>query len=145
MLILFTFFSSLTHLSTYLIYSQSTTLHIWRRIMFHISPFLNEMCLQYLDHFSASIILFFRSKSSDDFADKKRQKQKSRVESICNNFFSISEFSYKLIRLLLNSSVVKSDNEMSKFSYKVIECPRRTRPMPLIGRNSSIMWVCSYL
>ena len=87
--------------------------------MFHISPFLNEMCLQYLDHFSASIILFFRSKSSDDFADKKRQKQKSKVESVCNNFFSISEFSYKLIRLLLNSSVVKSDNEMSKFSLNV--------------------------
>ena len=66
-------FFSLNHLSTYLIkYSQSTTLHIWQRIMFHIFPFLNEMCLQHLDHFSASIILFFRSKSSDDFADKKK-------------------------------------------------------------------------
>ena len=104
------------------------------------------MCLQYLDHFSASIILFFRSKSSDDFADKKRQKQKSRVESVCNYFFfSISEFSYKPIRLLLSSSVVKSDNEMSKFSYKDMECPTWTQPMPLMGRNSSIMWVCSYL
>ena len=31
--------------------------------------------------------------------------------------FPISEFSYKLIRFLLNSSVVKSDNEIGKFSY----------------------------
>ena len=31
-------------------------------------------------------------------------------------FFLISEFSYKLIRFLLNSSVVKSDYEIGKFS-----------------------------
>ena len=31
--------------------------------------------------------------------------------------FTISEFSYKLLRFLLNSSVVKSDNEIGKFSY----------------------------
>ena len=32
-------------------------------------------------------------------------------------FFPISEFSYRLIRFLLNSSIVKSDNEIGKFSY----------------------------
>ena len=30
---------------------------------------------------------------------------------------AISEFSYKLIRFLLHSSIVKSDNEIGKFSY----------------------------
>ena len=33
-------------------------------------------------------------------------------------FFLISEFSYKLIRLLLNSSIVKSDNEEGKVDDK---------------------------
>ena len=33
-------------------------------------------------------------------------------------FFPISKFSYKLIRFLLNSSIVKSDNEMGKFFYQ---------------------------
>ena len=43
-------------------------------------------------------------------------------------FFPISEFSYKLIRfLLIRSSVVKSDNEIGKFSYFGMECPRRTQ------------------
>ena len=37
------------------------------------------------------------------------------AESACHHFFPISEFSYKLIRFLLNSYVVKSDNEISKF------------------------------
>ena len=32
-------------------------------------------------------------------------------------FFPISEFSYKLIRFLLHSSIVKSDNEIGKFFY----------------------------
>ena len=32
-------------------------------------------------------------------------------------FFRISEFYYKFIRFLFNSSVVKSDNEIGKFSY----------------------------
>ena len=32
-------------------------------------------------------------------------------------FFPISEFSYKLIRFLLNSSIIKSDNEIEKNSY----------------------------
>ena len=31
-------------------------------------------------------------------------------------FFPISEFYYKLIRFLLHSSIVKSDNEIGKFS-----------------------------
>ena len=33
------------------------------------------------------------------------------------SFFPISEFSYKLIGFLLHRSVVKSDNEIGKFSY----------------------------
>ena len=32
-------------------------------------------------------------------------------------FFPISEFPYILIRFLLHSSLVKSDNEIGKFSY----------------------------
>ena len=54
--------------------------------------------------------------------------QQPRAESACYHFFPISEFSYKLIRLLLHSPVIKSDNEIDKFSYKNMECPRRTPP-----------------
>ena len=36
-------------------------------------------------------------------------------------FFSTSEFSYKLIRFLL-----QSDNEIRNFSYQDVECPRQT-------------------
>ena len=32
-------------------------------------------------------------------------------------FFPILEFSYKLIRFLLHSAIVKSDNDIGKFSY----------------------------
>ena len=32
-------------------------------------------------------------------------------------FFPISKFSYKLVRFLINSSIIKSDNEIGKFSY----------------------------
>ena len=34
-----------------------------------------------------------------------------------STFFPISEFFNKLIRFLLHSSIVKSDNEIGKFSY----------------------------
>ena len=42
-------------------------------------------------------------------------------------FFPIYEFFYKLIRFLLNSSIVKSDIEIGKFSYQDMECPRQTQ------------------
>ena len=41
----------------------------------------------------------------------------SMAESACYHFFLISEFSYKLIKFLLDSSIVKSDNEVGNFSY----------------------------
>ena len=37
--------------------------------------------------------------------------------SACYHFFFISEFSYMLIRFLLHSSLVKSDNKIGKFSF----------------------------
>ena len=51
------------------------------------------------------------------------------AESACYHFFPISEFSYKLIRFLVNSSVVKFNNEIGKFFYEGMECPKRTQPM----------------
>ena len=36
-------------------------------------------------------------------------------------FFPISEFSYKLIIFLFHSSMIKSDNEIGKFSYSDME------------------------
>jgi len=36
---------------------------------------------------------------------------------VVKTLYNISEFSYKLIRFLLNSSIVKSDNEIGNFSY----------------------------
>ena len=61
-------------------------------------------------------------------------------ESICNHFFPISEFSYKLIRFLLHSSIVKSDNEIGKFSYYDMDCPRRTQPITsfTVGKNGGL-------
>ena len=45
------------------------------------------------------------------------------ISSNQNMLFPISEFFYKLIRFLLHSSVVKSENEIGKFSYYNMECP----------------------
>ena len=42
-------------------------------------------------------------------------------------FFPISKFFYKLIRFLLHSYIAKSDNEIGKFSYQDMECPRWTQ------------------
>ena len=41
---------------------------------------------------------------------------------------SISKFSSKLIRLLFHSPVIKSDNEIDKFSYRNMEYLTRTPP-----------------
>ena len=40
------------------------------------------------------------------------------------SFFPTSVFSYKLIRFLLHSSIVKSDNEIGKFTIKIWNVPR---------------------
>ena len=40
-------------------------------------------------------------------------------ESTCYHFFPISEFSYKLIRFLLDNSLVKSDNEKGKIKFAI--------------------------
>ena len=59
------------------------------------------------------------------------------------NFFPISEFSYELIRFLLHSSVIKSDNKIGKFPYKDMEC-RLTRPMISNPNTWSKFWVSMY-
>ena len=43
--------------------------------------------------------------------------------------FPFSEFFYKLIRLSLQSFIIKSDNEIGKFSYRDMECPSQTWPL----------------
>jgi len=45
-------------------------------------------------------------------------------------FCLISEFSYKLVRVLLHTSIVRSDNEIRKVSFYNMECSRQTRPLP---------------
>ena len=60
-------------------------------------------------------------------------------------FFPISEFSYKHIRFLLNIYVVKSDNEIRKYSYYDIECPMSTRPIYIyvlhIHTTTAAVWL----
>ena len=56
-------------------------------------------------------------------------------------FFPISEFSYKLIRFLLHSPVVKSDNEMGKFYNKIWNVPGGLDPI----MSSVILFYCEFL
>ena len=63
------------------------------------------------------------------------------ISSNQNMLFPISEFFYKLIRVLFHSPTIKSDNEISKFSHLDMECPRRFRPFllpPLSGCGSHL-------
>ena len=62
------------------------------------------------------------------------------------SFFPTSEFPYMLIKFLLHSSLVKSDNEIGKISYQDMVCLRRTRQRMLEsfygpGELTLVSWV----
>ena len=52
------------------------------------------------------------------------------AESNCYHYFPFSEFSYKLIRFsFIALHIIKSDNEIGKFSCRDMEYPRKTGPL----------------
>ena len=57
-------------------------------------------------------------------------EEEFRLSPSVITFCPISEFSYKLVRVLLHTSIVRSDNEIMKFSFYNMECSRQTRPLP---------------
>ena len=80
-----------------------------------------------------------------------RQEDHRWAKSACYHF--ISYFRILLITFLLHSHVIKSDNEISKFSYKDMECPRQTQTWSESSRgelknqhwsekSSSILKIC---
>ena len=48
-----------------------------------------------------------------------RLRSYTRAEFACYHFFPIYEFSYKLIRFLLHSPEIRSDNEIGRFSLEL--------------------------
>ena len=93
-------------------YILSTLCFYWKNSSNNLSSLVQSILTQQF-----SPLIYYRIAISLSFSHivRCRKQEIGRVRLLHITFFLNSKFSYKLIRFLLNSSIVKSDNEIWKF------------------------------